>query len=205
MSYRYSSDRSRPGAYHVWGKVKSGLWLFRNDEDRRHFEYLINRRLSAVAQTDSRGRPIVSLAGEVGMCARNLLSSHYHLILWQKVPGGIDRLMRSVLNAYTSYYHRKYGTQGSLFPGPFRSDQLVGKKRLMWCIAYVNANHKRERLSWKFSTHRVLLDGADAPSWIEASKTLKLFGGRPGYERYMERYLERLELDQRLRIDNPQF
>jgi hypothetical protein len=205
MPYRYSADRFAPGSYHVWGRAKEGIWLFRDDEDRGHFESLVNRHLSRRPHFDSRGREVISLRDEVGLCARNLLSSHFHLVLWQKISGGIHRLMRRVILGYTQYYHRKYDTSGSLFPGPFRSDRLVGRKRFLWCVAYVHANHKRLLLSSRYSTHGLFLAGEDAPSWLEAERTLKVFGGLKAYEEYMARYLERKALDQDLRIDSPLF
>lgn len=204
MAYRYSEDRSRQGAYHVWGKAKPGVWLFRDDEDRAEFEWLMDRHLSDVIHRDLRGRKIVSLRHEVRLCARNLLSSHYHLVLWQKIAGGISRLMRRVIAAYTDYYHRKYGTSGTLFPGPYRSDRLIGRKRFLWCVAYVHANHKRLLLESPHSTHGWYL-AEEAPGWLEVASTLRAFGGRDAYLEYMKRYLERKSLDTELRVDNPRF
>lgn len=205
MAYLFAEDRASPGSFHVWGRAFEGVYLFRDDSDRATFEWLIDRHLSGVPQVDSRRRPYVCLRDEVRMCARNLLWTHYHLILWQKERGGIDQLMRRVLAAYTRYYHDKYGTTGSLFPGPYRARRIVGRKSLRWRIAYVHANHKRERLDWRFSTHRLLAGVDDPPSWLEAERTLDVFGGRAEYLGYMDDYLARADLDQQLRVDGPDF
>lgn len=204
MPYKYTSQGQSPGAYHVFNRARDGIWLFRDDEDRRHFERLINRHLSAVPQLDSRGRPYESLRDEVRMCARNVLSSHFHLILWQKVPGGIDRLMNRVLAAYTRYYHRKYGTSGPLYAGRFRRRMIESDKSFMWRVGYVHDNHKREGLDYRFSTHKLLISG-DAPSWLEAEATLKVFGGLSNYQRYMEKRIQRNTLDDQLRQDGTLF
>lgn len=202
MAYRFSEDRSTPGTYHVWGKALDGVWLFRDDDDRKNFEAIIANYLTPNRRSTRRDRPVVCLWKEVAICASNLLSSHFHLVIWQKVLGGIDRLMRRVLQVYTRYYHDKYGTSGSLFPGPFRARLITGAKSLKWRIAYVQKNHKRQGLDWKFSSHRFFVT-RDGPAWLEVDKTLRLFGGHNGYLEYMEKYELRSALDDELRIDDP--
>lgn len=203
MPYLFSQDRREPGGYHVWSHSRDRIWLFRDDEDRRVFEQMMNRHLSAVPHFDQRGRPYRCLRNEVRLCARVVLSNHFHLVLWQKVAGGIDSLMRRVLGAYTLYYHRRYGTSGPLFEGRFRSRRIEGRKSFMWCVAYVHDNHKGAGLDWKFSTHRLFIADEDPPSWLEAAKTLEVFGGLDAYQRYMAKFLERRRLDATLRLDDP--
>lgn len=198
MAYRFAEDRQSPGAYHVWAKVPEGRALFRDDDDRTYFEWLMDRHLSESARVDARHRQFVPLRDEVGLCARNLLTSHFHLVLWQKTAGGIERLMRRVLAIYTRYYNRKYRTEGALFPGPYRSSRIEGRKSFRWRVAYVHANHKRLRLGWRFSTHASLID-EDPPTWLEAEKTLRAFDGHSEYLAYMEKYLARKDLDAELR------
>jgi hypothetical protein len=201
MAYRYTRDRETPGAYHVFHRGINGDSIFRDDDDRRTFEWMINRHLSVVPSKDQRGRPYVSLRDDVGLVARNLLATHFHLILWQKVRGGIDRLMRRVLAAYVRYFHRKYGTSGPLFAGEYRARLLDGPKTFMWRVGYVHDNHKRLGPDYEFSTHRLYLDPQDAPSWLEVAPALKVFGGVKGYAQYMSLREQRNALDQDLRVD----
>jgi hypothetical protein len=205
MSYLFSQARSAPGIYHVWARGLNGLAIFRDDDDRRKFESLINRYLSEVPHFDARGRPYANLRHQVSLYARNILTTHYHLILWQKVPGGIDQLMRRVMTSYTRYFNQKYGEAGSPFPGPYRARRVRGEKSFRWAMAYVNANHKRLRLDAPFSTHHLLAGADEAPSWLDAKNALQAFGGRAEYESYMKKYLTRAELDDDLRVDNPKF
>jgi hypothetical protein len=203
MPYLYSQDRRERGGYHVWSHSLDGIWLFRDREDRQNFESMMNRHLSSVPQFDRRGRQLVNLRDEVRMCARNVLSNHFHLVLWQKIPGGIERLMRRVQVAYAHYFHQKYGTSGPLFEGRYRARLIEGRKSFMWRIAYVHDNHKRAGLDWDFSTHKLFVAEEAAPSWLEVDKTLEVFGGADGYKRYMAEFLERRRLDNTLRIDDP--
>lgn len=202
MAYKFSEEQSLPGTYHVWGKALDGVWLFRDDEDRANFEAILANYLTPKERRSRSDRPTILHSEEVSLCAANFLSSHYHLILWQRIAGGIERLMRRVIQVYTRYYHHKYGTRGSLFPGPFRARLIVGEKSLKWRIGYVQKNHKRLGLKWEFSTHRYFITD-DFPAWLEVRKTLDVFGGRSQYLRYMEKYELRAALDEELRIDDP--
>lgn len=188
MPYDYSEDRRRPGLYHVWVRGRKGVWLFRDDEDRRYFEYLIDRHLASVPPLDSRGRPLEWLYGKLRQCARNLLSSHFHQVLWQTEPGMIERLMHNALGAYSRYYRAKYGFSGQLYDGPYRARRIEDRPSLRWRIAYVHFNHKGMGLDWEFSTHRLFMEDADPPGWLAAQPMLRLFGGRDGYLSYLEQY-----------------
>lgn len=133
------------------------------------------------------------------MFARNLLTTHFHLGLAQKRMGGMENLMQRSLTAYTRRYNRKYGTSGALFAGPFRARPISGESNLRWRIAYINDNHKRLGVDYKFSTHRYYLDPDSAPSWLAVKPALKVFGGVDGYLDYLADREIRNRLDTELR------
>lgn len=112
MAYEYSRDRYRPGSYHVFNRAINGRALFRDDDDREAFSDMLARHLSSAPSSDIRARPYACLRDEVSMFARNLLTTHFHLGLAQKKPGGMENLMQRVLAAYTRRFHRKHGTSG---------------------------------------------------------------------------------------------
>lgn len=201
MAYRYPRDKLGIGAYHVFNRARDGMWLFRDHADRRQFEYLIDRHLSSVPRHDSRGRPYVHLRDDVRLNARNLLYTHFHLVLWQRIPGGIERLMSRVLAEYSRYYHRRYGTAGYLYAGEYRARRIESRAQFRWRVSYVHANNKRAGLDWPFSTHRALLHPDEAPSALDANSTLKVFGGAAGYLDYMKKRATREALDQELRFE----
>ncbi|MBJ7353197.1 MAG: hypothetical protein JHC98_00070 [Thermoleophilaceae bacterium] len=201
MAYKYSRDRRELGAYHVYNRAIDGTRLFGDDEDRRVFAGMTQRHLTAVPEKDRRGRPYRSLRDEVRMNARCLLTSLFHLVLWQRVAGGIDRLMRRVLGAYVRYFHKKYGGSGPMFAGEFRARRIDGPNSFKWRIGYVHDNHERLGLDYEFSTHGLYLSPNEAPTWLDVGSTLKIFGGLPAYLDYMKQRAERARLDQELRRD----
>jgi len=201
MPYRFTRDKLRPGAYHVYNRASDGEWLFRDDDDRRQFEHFIDRHLSRHERRDERGRAYTQLRDEVRMNARNLLYTHFHLVLWQRIPGGIERLMSRVLAAYSRYFHRRHGTSGPFYDGPYRARRIESPAQFRWRVGYVHDNHKREGVRWKFSTHSQLLVPAEASDALDAASTLKLFGGPDGYLAYMDKRAQRQALDHELRFE----
>lgn len=201
MAYLYSRDRAEPGFYHCWNRGIGGSAVFRDDEDRKTFEWMINRYLNEIPLRDARGKPYRNLRNSVRLNARAVLTSHYHLILRQLLPGGIDSMMRGVGTSYTRYFHKKYGGEGAIFPAEFRARRIDGPKSFMWRVAYVHDNHKRLGLDYRFSTHGLYLAPQAAPSWLDVETTLRVFGGRSNYLAYMKARQTRNELDARLRLD----
>lgn len=178
--------------------------VFRDDADRRTFAAMIDRHLYSSARRDVHHRVYVNLREEVRLNARNLLTTHFHLILWQKVPGGMARLMRRVIHAYTRYFRTKYGGEGAIFRERFRARRLESPQRFKWCVYYVHSNHKRLGLEWEHSTHRYFEDAGDAPEWLDVESTLRIFGGLPAYRDYLKRCSERSDLDAELRYKTRQ-
>lgn len=172
--------------------------IFRDDLDRDKFKDLLGRHLSAIVQYDSRGRQVTNLREEVSVVAMCLMTTHFHLVLWQRMSGGMERLMRRVIGAYTSYFNRRHGTSGSLFSGEYRARQLEDAKNFMWAVAYVHDNHP-SGLNYRYSTDRCYRNADDAPGWLNVEAALAVFGGRAAYRSYMEKHARRSALDSELR------
>lgn len=204
VAYLYTRDRSAPGAYHVFNRGLNGRPIFHDDEDRRHFEWFINRYLTLVPSKSPRGREYASLRDRVRLNARNVMTTHFHLILWQRIPGGIEDLMHRAGIAYVKYYRQKHGGSGPLFAGEYRARRLDGPQTFKWRVAYVHDNHKRLGLNYEFSTHRLYVPNPeDAPTWLDVSSTLRIFGGTDGYLGYLAARETRNSLDADLRLDEP--
>ena len=198
VAYEHTRDRHEPGVYHVYNRASNGRKLFRDDEDRELFVDIVNRHLTKSVQFDQRGRPYANFHTDLAMQARNLLTTHYHLVLDQVTPGSICALMRRVIAPYTRHYNVKYGTKGSLFDHEYCSRRIKDRKSHMWRIAYVNDNHSTLGLEHPFSTHSLMLD-PDPPSWIDARSALATFGGRDNYLAYLNDREIRNRLDLALR------
>lgn len=94
------------------------------------------REVSALDQAleIDRGETIVDL------CCYALMPNHFHLLLREKIAGGLSRYMRRVLTAYTMYLNRKRGRSGCVFQGRFKSRTAHEDRHLRHLAAYIHAN-----------------------------------------------------------------
>lgn len=73
--------------------------------------------------------------------------NHFHLILKQKIDGGISEFMKRLSGGYTWYFNNKYERSGSLFQGRFKSIHIGSNEYLLHLSAYVNLNYKVHNFS----------------------------------------------------------
>jgi REP element-mobilizing transposase RayT len=67
--------------------------------------------------------------------------NHFHLVVEQKVEGGVSELMKRI-GGYTYAFNEKYKRNGSLFQGTFKSVHVEDNTQLLHLSAYVNLNNK---------------------------------------------------------------
>lgn len=191
--------RHMRGAFHVFNRARDERPMFLDDDDRLVFEDMMNRHLCARPRFDSRGRQYENLRDEVRLYARCLPTSHFHNVLEQLQPGGMDNLMRRTIGPYVQHFNARHRMRGEMFPGPYRAKSIETPEQFRWRLAYVHDNHKREGLDYRFSTHRLFLDPDDSPPWLEAQPALDVFGGLDGYLGYLNARETRTRLDRILR------
>lgn len=180
MPRKNVSDRSWIGAHHVYNRAKNGRRMFQDDSDREMFVEILTSRLSR-AKFRSRRYRAASADIQASVSAMNLMTTHFHLIVWQHESESLRRLMQSVMHAYVLSYNAKHGTHGSMFAGPFRSRPLKDNKEIKWGTAYVHAND----LNARFSTHRAYFDRSAKPPWLQIDTVLAMFGGIDNYLDYL--------------------
>lgn len=66
--------------------------------------------------------------------------NHIHLLLRQKIDGGISRFMHRIGSGYTRYFNEKYDRSGSLFQGQFKAEHIGDGDHLTYVTTYVNRN-----------------------------------------------------------------
>lgn len=66
--------------------------------------------------------------------------NHFHLLLRQKVDGGISKFMERVSKGYTQYFNLKNERSGSLFEGPFKAVLVEEGDHLDYLATYVGRN-----------------------------------------------------------------
>ncbi|MGK2877743.1 MAG: transposase [Solirubrobacterales bacterium] len=180
--------------YHVFNRGLNKRAVFIDDADRRYFLYLVRRHLGQKQSKDARGRPLVHLTPLIAVVAYCLMTTHFHLIVWQRDPNGIAELMNRVLSAYTRYFNQRHGNTAPLFDGPVRAKPVKTREHFRWLVRYVHDNHP-SGLGYEFSSHRAWADPSFRPGWLEVEPALKLFGDLSDYHAYLDKRARRKALD----------
>jgi REP element-mobilizing transposase RayT len=193
------NTRERRGQrpHHLYNQGFNKRKVFIDDEDRRYFLYLVSRHLGKQPSKDLRGRPLKLLTPLIAVVAYCVMTTHFHLIVWQKDPNGIAELMNRVLSAYTRYFNDRYKNTTPLFRGPVCSRPIDSRRYFKWLVGYVHDNHP-SGVDYEFSSHRAWVDAESRPGWLEVEPALKVFGGIGAYETYLEKRAQRKQLDREL-------
>lgn len=135
--------------YHIYNRGVDKRTIFENDNDYQRFLmclYLSNSTKSFnISDFLKRGKsyaeifnierkPLVSLYAYV------LMPNHFHLLLSEKIEGGISLFMQKLTTSYTMYFNKKNDRTGSLFQGTFKSKHIETEEYLKYLFAYIHAN-----------------------------------------------------------------
>ena len=202
MAKRFTRARRLLGAYHVYNQGfrldgEHPRKLFVDREDRMIFLSLLARHLGRQQATDVRGRPYKHLRSWILVMAYCVMSTHFHLIVWQRDPRGIAELLNRVQASYTKHFNAKYANSRPLYAGPVCTKPIKSRGYFKWLVGYVHDNHP-SGVEYEFSSHRAWVDQELRPGWLEVEPALKVFGGMGEYEGYLEKRARRKQLDREL-------
>lgn len=75
---------------------------------------------------------------EITLLAYCLMPNHFHLLLYQKNPGAIDKFMNSLGTRYTMYFNKKYKRVGSLYQGVYKASLVFTDEQLLNLSKYIH-------------------------------------------------------------------
>ncbi|MFA5871055.1 MAG: transposase [Candidatus Paceibacterota bacterium] len=119
------------------------LFEFNNSDSLLHF----SRRSSQLVEVGL--RPIGS--GEkiqkreprkflVDLIAFCLMDNHYHLMVRQRVDGGVSKFVQKFGTGYTHYFNQRHERSGVLFQGKFKSVPVSDDAQFNFLPFYIHAN-----------------------------------------------------------------
>jgi REP element-mobilizing transposase RayT len=173
---------------------------FPTDRDKKTFREILERHLSPREIRDRSRRPYRKLFDEVEVIAVNVLDNHYHLVILQKRPGGLYRLMKSILTAYGHYFNGEHGRRAQIFESPYSVRIAEDHDDVRGLIEYVHGQHEVLGLKYEFSSH-IEYVGARRSDWISIEIGLRLYPSLGAYQRAAERKafeMSQLRPEQRL-------
>ncbi|MEK7515480.1 MAG: hypothetical protein AAB555_00900 [Patescibacteria group bacterium] len=68
-----------------------------------------------------------------------LMKNHYHLLLSERVDGGITLFLRK-LSGYARYFNERYERRGNLFQGNTKKIPIVRQEHFLYILHYIHLN-----------------------------------------------------------------
>ena len=137
--------------YHIYTRGVDKRPIFLEDRDAERFLMLL------YAANSTKSIQISNLGGSKGptlavvlqqkrahalvdIGAYCLMRNHPHLVLREKMYGGISAFMQKIGTGYTMYFNKKYERTGALFSSRFKARHVVSDQYFLRLINYIHAN-----------------------------------------------------------------
>lgn len=150
----------------------------------------------------------------VDLLAFCLMPNHVHLMVRQRVEGGVTEFMRKLGTGYTNYFNKKRERVGPLFQGKYKFVRVARDEHLLHLPYYIHANpldikfpgwRDRKLSDWKrateflesyrWSSYQDYVGKKNFPSVTQREFLLNLFGGTRDYKTDMARWLKDMSLE----------
>jgi putative transposase len=131
--------------YHIYNRGTDKRIIFNDEYDHQRFIkllYLCNSQKNIIFREVLIEESYVYERGEtiVDIGAYCLMPNHFHLLLHEKVEGGISLFMLKLLTAYSTYFNNKYKRTGGLFEGKFKATHADTDEYLKYLFSYIHLN-----------------------------------------------------------------
>ena len=130
--------------YHVLNRANARVQIFDNNDDYQQFEEILEEAVEKY---------------EMRLLAYCIMSNHWHLVLYPKQDGNLQKFMSWLSNTHTRRWHVAKDTvgQGHLYQGRYKSFIIEQDQHLLTVLRYVERNAKRADLvkraeQWRWSS-----------------------------------------------------
>ena len=147
-----------------------------------------------------------------------LMPNHFHLLLRQKIDGGVSLFMQKLGTGYSMYFNQKYKRVGSLFQGRFKAVDIKNESHFIHIPYYIHLNpldlitpewRNRELKNfneainflkkYRWSSYLDYIGQKNFPSVTQREFLLNFFGGSETYQKEMLRWLKDLDLNDEIK------
>lgn len=151
--------------YHLYNRGIGKANIFRDEGDRKRFLFSLlysqsSLQFKNLARVVKEHHPETGFPVEaddlqkvletrgVELVCFCLMPNHFHLIVREKIEGGIASYMQRIQLAHTRYMNTKYETSGHLFESRYKAVHIEDNNQLLYLSAYIHKN-PRELKAWK--------------------------------------------------------
>ncbi|KKT39749.1 MAG: Transposase [Candidatus Giovannonibacteria bacterium GW2011_GWA2_44_13b] len=143
--------------YHIYNRGTDKRKIFVDENDLERFlqslrEFNNQKPIGSLFENSFRdktklGNPVTKLVDIVCYC---LNPNHFHLILKQRIDGGLSEFMHRLGSGYTRFFNIKYKRSGVLFQGKFKAKHINSNNYLLRVGTYVNQNNLVHKIRGNF-------------------------------------------------------
>jgi len=180
------------GYYHIYNRGVEKRDIFLDEQDYSVFLHFLKQYLSPPQPKGTfltmtglhlvRPRPVHPLHNEIDLLAHCLMPNHFHLLLKQKTPDGMIKLLRRLCTSYVMYFNKKYNRVGSLFQGTYKAVLIDRDEYLLHLSRYVHLNPVLDKAldkvtpcqEYPFSSYQYYL-GKKKAKWLKPKEILEFF------------------------------
>ena len=134
--------------YHVLNRGVEKRQIFLDDQDRKRFvsgldlfndrQPVDNLRLvingTLIRPTRSKENHLVDIH------AWCLMGNHYHLLVSERIEGGITRFLMKLNVGYAKYFNERYKRSGTLFQGRTKKVHITKDLHFLHILNYIHLN-----------------------------------------------------------------
>ena len=148
--------------YHIYNRGVDKRTIFIDPYDYKRFMvllYICNSRKSVnIRALLNKGLSFVEIFDidreetlvDIGVYC--LMPNHFHILIKEKLDGGISMFMEKLATAYVMYFNTKNERKGALFEGSFKAKHIDNDAYLNWVFSYIHINPiKLNEPNWKES------------------------------------------------------
>lgn len=138
--------------YHIYNRGNDKKKIFNEDKDYLRFMVLLYtcNNIGSIQLSNYRGLSkshnllkMFNVKREetlVDIGSYCLMPNHVHLLLKEKIEGGISLFLQKLFTAYSMYFNKKYGRTGKLFEGVYKAEHADNDNYLKYLYTYINLN-----------------------------------------------------------------
>ena len=169
--------------YHVYnrGVAKTNIFLDRHDYE--HMLGLFKRHLLVKPTFDKERRKRPNYYNDVEVIAYCLMPNHYHLLLYLRKAEGAEKLLRSVMTAYSMYFNKRHKRVGSLFQNHFLASRISSEEYLQHVTRYIHLNPEgigQSYDSYPYSSYAYYM-GNKSAEWVHEERLVETADERRKY------------------------
>ena len=163
--------------YHALNRGVDKRTIFMDDQDNMRFVhdmFMFNntestQNISRSTMFDLRSRTSKQIQSEKlvdihGWC---LMGNHYHLLLSERIEGGLVQFLRKLNIGYAKYFNERYDRTGTLFQGRTKKLLIDNDAHLLHILNYIHLNPLDMLCDAEDCRNRVISDIAKTVEYLK--------------------------------------